>query len=876
MHGGGYTPETRNGLVSKGGGNRGPRRICDLCDVTRPMAGRKKVSTRKSKKLLASYDPLADMTSDAICLCDSTDIVDINLAGLRLLGYREGGSPVGKALAHFVVSPEKKKLAKSLASLSRRKAPTRLDIVSVDGEVWAADVRAVKLDKPKSKDRVLVTLHPADPDALVAGPRNAKDARYRDLVAASTDCVCVLRDGLIVFINEAGKELLGGAQVRLMGKPFSRFVQSDFRNLIGDAGADLVKALGKETEVPIIKAMNEAGDVFDAEIRARLFGLKTENAVAVELRDVSRRVKAAQAVRQSEERVQSIVDAVADAVISVDERGQIGSFNATAETLFGQPRSDAAGKPLTIFVPNWTSDQPVGSTPKPVLGPTTIEVSADVLGVAREVEGVRHGGVTFPAEVTVTSLQQGADSLFTVVVRDITQRKEAEAAQRNYAAKLEGEVNAQTAELRRLSRQTRQILEAANEGIISINFDGKITMANPTAAEILDRDLSALKGMSIDGAFIRGTGSDRAGEPLGLLEEIKSGAFYLTREARLARGDGLSFEAEYAIAPMREKGKVTGYVMTLRDVSERKQAESELRLASTVFEHTSEGLLVTDARERVTKTNRAFTAITGYGAAEVLGRPLRSVLFFDDKVYRDTMADLQKLGQVEWEQWGKNKDGDRYAARQALSLVRGPDGEIQQFVAIINDITERKLDEEQIRYQANYDQLTGLPNRALFMDRLSRLVIESRRLKTNVGLMFIDLDGFKAVNDTLGHDAGDLLLKQTADRLNICVRESDTVARLGGDEFTVIMPLIDNIDSTVVVADRILKSLTEPFDLEGQTGQISASIGISMYPDQAADDKQLLHNADVAMFHAKSQGKANYQFYREGLEIEGVPEREGL
>lgn len=829
-----------------------------------------------NKKLLASSGPLSDLTSDAVCLCDSTNIVDINLAGLELFGYRNGGSPIGKPLAHFVVSQEKKKLSKSLASLSRRTAPARLEMVGADGVVWAADVRAAKLDKPKSKDRVLVTLHPADPDALVAGPRNAKDTRYRDLIAASTDCICVIRRGSIAFVNEAGKQLLGGVDVRLIGKPFVRFVQPDFHELVGDAGAQLVKTLRRENEVPIIKAMNEAGDVFDAEIRAWPFGAKAESSIAVELRNVTRRVRAAEAVRQSEERLQSIVDAVADAVISVDERGQIGSFNAAAEHLFGQPRHGVVGKMLASFVPNWTSDKPSSSTPKPVLGPTTIEVPADVLGVAREVEGVRQGEERFPAEVTVTSVQRGADSLFTVVVRDITQRKESEAAQRDYAAKLEGEVNARTAELRRLSRQTRQILEAANEGIVSIDLDGRITMANPTAAEILDRDLSALKGMSIDGAFILGTGSDKAGESLALLEEINGGTFYTTREARLSRGDGLSFEAEYAVAPMREKGKITGYVMTLRDVSERKQAESELRLAATVFEHTSEGLLVADPRERVTKTNRAFTVITGYDAAEVLGRPLRSVLFFDDKVYRDTMADLKKSGQVEWEQWGNNKDGERYAARQALSLVRGPDGEIQQFAAIINDITERKLDEEQIRYQANYDQLTGLPNRALFMDRLSRLVIESRRLKTNVGLMFIDLDGFKAVNDTLGHDAGDLLLKQTAERLNICVRESDTVARLGGDEFTVIMPLIDNIDSTVVVANRILKSLIEPFDLDGQTGQISASIGISMYPDQASDDKQLLHNADVAMFHAKSQGKANYQFYRDGLEIEGVPEREGF
>ena len=299
-------------------------------------------------------------------------------------------------------------------------------------------------------------------------------------------------------------------------------------------------------------------------------------------------------------------------------------------------------------------------------------------------------------------------------------------------------------------------------------------------------------------------------------KQLDEGPYYIPHEARLSRGDGLSFEAEYAIAPMREKGEVAGYVLTLRDISERKQTESALRLAATVFDHTSEGLLVANAGERTTRVNRAFTVITGYSEEDVIGQPLKSILFFDDKIYRDTMEDLHKSGQVEWEQWCKNKSGVRYAARQALSLVRGSDGDIQQYAAILNDITERKLDEEQIRYQANYDQLTGLPNRALFMDRLKRLVIESRRTKTNIGLMFIDLDGFKAVNDTLRHDAGDLLLKQTGDRLGLCVREADTVARLGGDEFTVIMPLIDDIESTIVVADRILESLIEPFDLNGK------------------------------------------------------------
>ena len=171
-------------------------------------------------------------------------------------------------------------------------------------------------------------------------------------------------------------------------------------------------------------------------------------------------------------------------------------------------------------------------------------------------------------------------------------------------------------------------------------------------------------------------------------------------------------------------------------------------------------------------------------------------------------------------------------------MVRDEAGNIQRYVGIVSDITQRKLDEEKIIYQANYDQLTGLPNRTLFMDRLTRRVLEGRRAKTSVGLMFIDLDGFKAINDTLGHDAGDMLLVSTARRLEKCVREADTVARLGGDEFTVIMPLIDNFEAAGIVAGRIIKSLTEPFDLDGREGRVSASIGISLLPSPGRAARQ--------------------------------------
>jgi diguanylate cyclase (GGDEF)-like protein/PAS domain S-box-containing protein len=413
---------------------------------------------------------------------------------------------------------------------------------------------------------------------------------------------------------------------------------------------------------------------------------------------------------------------------------------------------------------------------------------------------------------------------------------------------------------------TAQILDAASNGIIAVDADGKVAFANSAAGEILNRAAGAIKGVNVERIFVFGGGHLNAGQPLPLIAQIRKGPYFLERDAHLARSDGESFEGVYAVAPIRAGKDITGYVITFRDVTERRRAEAELRLAGAVFEYSPEGLIVADAKGRVTKSNPAYRRVTSLEESEIVGQPLPAVLNTGAQHADGVLPFDENAEDSQWEQWCKSKTGRRYAARISVSAVRDAEGVVQQYVAIVSDVTQRKLDEEKIIYQANYDQLTGLPNRTLFMDRLTRRVLEGKRAKTSVGLMFIDLDGFKAINDTMGHDAGDLLLKSTARRLEKCVREADTVARLGGDEFTVIMPLIDNFDAAAIVASRIIKSLTEPFDLAGREGRISASIGISLLPAQATTASQLLHNADVAMYFAKRQGKANYQLYRPELE----------
>jgi diguanylate cyclase (GGDEF)-like protein/PAS domain S-box-containing protein len=496
----------------------------------------------------------------------------------------------------------------------------------------------------------------------------------------------------------------------------------------------------------------------------------------------------------------------------------------------------------------------------------TLRVSLASLAKSRKPKRVvlaSRAGTTQPASITATSLGgSGAKQHALVVAQPIlADQKPKPGKSQPKATKA-----AVASEIGALAGMTAQILAAASNGIVAVNLDGVITLANPAAADLLNRDASAMQGMSIEKAFVYGSGHPKAGTPVPVRALLKDGPYYVDQDIHLARSDGESFEAVYVIAPVTEQRRTVGYVITIRDITQRRRAEAELRLAAAVFEHSPEGLIVADAKGRVTKINSAYQRITASHGSDVIGKPLSDVLFTESKSATSILDMLQGSDQTQWEQWCKSANGRRYAARISTSVVRDHAGSIQQYVTILADITRRKLDEEKIIYQANYDQLTALPNRTLFMDRLTRLVLEGKRAKTSVGLMFIDLDGFKAINDKLGHDAGDLLLKGTARRLEKCVREADTVARLGGDEFTVIMPLIDNFDAAGFVAGRIIKSLTEPFDLDGREGCVSASIGISLLPAQASTATELLHNADVAMYHAKHQGKANYQFFRPELE----------
>ncbi len=279
----------------------------------------------------------------------------------------------------------------------------------------------------------------------------------------------------------------------------------------------------------------------------------------------------------------------------------------------------------------------------------------------------------------------------------------------------------------------------------------------------------------------------------------------------------------------------------------------------SVFDNMAEGIMIVDDHEKISGINRAFTAITGYGLDEVVGRS-PALLSPSVPGARNLGAIIGRHPAGSWEDDfdGLRWNGETYTGHATLSVVRGTDGRMANRIVLLADVTERRRKDEEIWRQANFDILTGLPNRALMMDRLERMISHARRHPSMVVVLFVDLDRFKPVNDNFGHDTGDLLLCEVARRLEALFRDEDTVARMGGDEFVVLMPRNADKAAVEATAVKIVESLSRPFQIGDQALEISCSVGIARFPDDGDTAAVLLHKADVAMYRAKEMGRATW------------------
>lgn len=286
-------------------------------------------------------------------------------------------------------------------------------------------------------------------------------------------------------------------------------------------------------------------------------------------------------------------------------------------------------------------------------------------------------------------------------------------------------------------------------------------------------------------------------------------------------------------------------------------------LAVRVLENILDGVMITDADGYIQYVNPAFAAITGYSADEVVGKNPRILKsgHQDEEFYQHMWASINSHGQWRGEIWNRRKNGEIYPEWENIAVIKDGEGKVTHYVAIFSDITVLKNIERRFHHLAHHDPLTGLPNRLLFQDRLYQALEQAKRQQQVLAVLFIDLDNFKTINDTLGHAVGDQLVKAVGERLTHCVRSADTVARLSGDEFTSLLVNISNPQDAARVARKIISALAKIFVVEGHELSITASIGLSFYPKDGEDNNTLIKNADTAMYRAKQQGKNNYQLY---------------
>ncbi len=308
-------------------------------------------------------------------------------------------------------------------------------------------------------------------------------------------------------------------------------------------------------------------------------------------------------------------------------------------------------------------------------------------------------------------------------------------------------------------------------------------------------------------------------------------------------------------------GAQDAYVRLQRETAA--QAE-QLRLAANVFAHAHEGILITDAKGVIVDVNDMFVEITGFSREEAIGktpRRLRSIhhdhAFSVSAMWRAIVNPGYWHGSI----WNKRKNGEEYLAQLTIAVVRTPEGGISHFVGTFSDVTLLHEQQQRLKLLAHYDPLTQLPNRALLTDRFQQALAQAQRANTLLAIGYLDLDGFKAINDNLGHDAGDRLLIEVAQRIKQHLRSGDTVARFGGDEFVLLLPGLDSIHACTQILARLLQTVAEPYRLHEQTIQVSASIGVAFFPHDGSDPDALLRQADQAMYRAKQLGRNRYHLF---------------
>jgi diguanylate cyclase (GGDEF)-like protein/PAS domain S-box-containing protein len=655
------------------------------------------------------------------------------------------------------------------------------------------------------------------------------ETRYRAIVQEQTDLVCrFLPDGTLTFANEAYCHYFNRCYGELIGQSFSLCAvchQGDFLNHLAQ--------LTPENPVASIELRSTASENSTRWQQWNNRAMFNDQRQAIEYqavgRDITQRKLAEEALSQSEERLRIIISAAPVILYALNNHKRFSFSRGRALQALNLKDDEVVGLSAVAVCKQLGIPEHIHSIDRALLGEELTCV------------------ITLPNiifEVNYTPLLDNQQQIMGVigVAIDITKRHSLELQLKEAVAELE------------------TILDNSMIGIAYVK-QSQFVWVNRKFEHLLRYDENELRGKPFKIMYPSRKNFEQTEERINsLFKQNKSydeGQLVTTKD-----GDVLWARLAGRVVDPEELTK--GSIWMMEDITLQKQAEQNLRLAATVFETTVDGILITDLQNHIQRINPAFTKITGYLPEELQGKKtsfLASGRHGKD-FYKQMWQHIHQTGHWQGEIWNRKKNGEIYVAWVSISIITDDMGNPLQYMAIISDISRLHEGIETVRYLANYDSLTQLPNRLLFHDNLMQAQVWARRHNQSFALMFIDLDGFKPVNDSMGHAVGDELLQGVAQRLLNCIRETDSCARLGGDEFTVILTEVEDLGAVPEVAERILYMLHQPFLLANHEVTISASIGIALYPQDSGDADNLLQCADLAMYESKRLGKGRYCFYK--------------
>lgn len=663
-----------------------------------------------------------------------------------------------------------------------------------------------------------------------------KEEQFKIMIRASLDGFWITdTQGRFLEVNSAYCQMIGYSQEQLL----NMFI-SDVEDI--EAAADTTRHIDKLIESGSdrfeTRHRRSDGRLMNMEVSANYSDFNGGRIYCF-LRDITERKQSVEQLKLSEQ----ILGSISDSVFLFDLDGNFMYVNEAAWKLRGYTRAELMGMNVRAI-----------NTPEnaQLLAPRIKEVMEKGHGTFESAHSRKDGSV-IPVEINVRMTESDGRKLLLAVVRDITERKN-----------MEGALQESEEMLRAMSNHTQDALIMMDDG-------GNISFWNTAAEKIFGYSATEVMGKELHTFIAPAVYYEAFKKVFGHFIATGEGAMVgSTRELVALRKGGAEFPVELALGSVKLKNRWFG-VGIARDITERKQAEEVLRENESrlidMFENLSSGVAIYHyAPDRqaftITAFNRAAERIENMRRVDLIGKNVVEVFpGIIEFGLLDVFRRVLKSGKAEHFPVSYYHDG-LIAGWRENYVYKLPNGEI---VAIYDDVTKEKQAEERMLYMAHYDALTGLPNRALFSDRLQQALVKAKRGKTLAALMFIDLDKFKPVNDDLGHDVGDLLLKEVAKRMLNCMRESDTVSRIGGDEFVVLLPAIVSEEDALRIAEKILFAINLPFELAGHSINISSSIGVAVYPEHGNDDKLLTKNADIAMYFAKNGGRNNVKLFQSDL-----------